>query len=68
MLLMMSKNIARNMYSSQEIINYPTKLHLVGHFHIIYYSNLNYAKISKIKKFDFGSMYECLVMFGDNRY
>jgi hypothetical protein len=32
MLLMMSENIARNMYSSQGTINYPTQLHLVGHF------------------------------------
>jgi hypothetical protein len=32
---MMSENIARNMYSSQRIINYPTRLHLVGHFRIL---------------------------------
>jgi hypothetical protein len=32
-LLMMSDNIARNMYSSQGTINYPTQLHLVGHFY-----------------------------------
>jgi len=34
---MMSENtsIARNMYSSQGIINYPTRLHLVGHFRIL---------------------------------
>jgi hypothetical protein len=31
MLLTMSENIARNMYSSQGTINYPTQLHLVGH-------------------------------------
>ena len=30
--LMMSENIARNMYSNQGTINYPTQLHLVGHF------------------------------------
>jgi hypothetical protein len=36
MLLMMSENIARNMQSSQEIINYPTQLHFVGHFRILY--------------------------------
>jgi hypothetical protein len=24
------------MYSSQEIINYPTQLHLVGHFRILF--------------------------------
>jgi hypothetical protein len=34
---MMSKNIARNMYSSQGIINYPTQLHLVGYFRILYH-------------------------------
>jgi len=32
MLLMMGENIARNMYSSQGTINYPTLLYLVGHF------------------------------------
>ena len=35
-LLMMSENMARNMQSSQGIINYPTQLHLVGHFRILY--------------------------------
>jgi len=35
MFLMMSENIARNMYSSQGIINYPTQLHPVGHFRIL---------------------------------
>ena len=38
-LLMMSENMARNMQSSQGIINtqlhYPTRLHLIGHFHIL---------------------------------
>ena len=34
-LLMMSENIARNMQSRQGIINYPTQLHLVGHFRIL---------------------------------
>ena len=34
----MSENIARNMYSSQGIINYPTQLHLVGHFHVLYHN------------------------------
>jgi hypothetical protein len=29
---MMRENIALNMYSSKEIINYPTQLHLAGHF------------------------------------
>ena len=33
--LTMSENIARNMQSSQGIINYPTHLHLVGYFHIL---------------------------------
>jgi len=37
MLLMMSENIARNIQSSQGIINYPTQLHFVGHFRILYY-------------------------------
>ena len=37
MLLMMSENVARNMQSSQGIINYPTQLHLVGHFRILYH-------------------------------
>jgi hypothetical protein len=37
MLLMMSENIARNIYSSQEIINYPTQLHLVGRFRVLYH-------------------------------
>jgi hypothetical protein len=32
----MSENIARNMQSSQEIINYSTQLHLVGHFRILH--------------------------------
>ena len=31
---MMGENIARNMYSSQGIINYPTQLNLGGHFRI----------------------------------
>jgi len=42
MLLMMSENIARNMYSSQGIINYPTQLRLVGHFHILYHDARKY--------------------------
>ena len=37
MLLMMRENIARNMQSSQGIINYPTQLHLVGHFRILHH-------------------------------
>jgi len=32
MFLMMSENIAQNMYSSQGTINYPKQLHFVGHF------------------------------------
>jgi len=35
MLLTMSENIARNMYSSEGTINYPTVLHLVGRFRIL---------------------------------
>jgi hypothetical protein len=34
---MMSENIARNMHSSQGIINYPTQLHVVGHFRVLYH-------------------------------
>ena len=33
----MSENIVRNRYSSQGIIKYPTQLHLVGHFRILYH-------------------------------
>ena len=40
MLLMMNENIARNMQSSQGIINYPTQLHLVRHFRILLLENL----------------------------
>jgi len=32
MLLMMNESIARNMYNNQRIINYPTQLHILGHF------------------------------------
>jgi len=32
MLLIMSENITRNMWSNQGTINYPTKLHLIGYF------------------------------------
>ena len=39
---MMSENIARNMYSSQGIINYTTKLHLVGHFRKLYHDARNH--------------------------
>jgi len=35
MLLMMSEKFARNMQSSQGIINYPTQLHLDGNFRIL---------------------------------
>jgi len=37
MLLTMTENIARNMQSSQGIINYLTQFHLVGHFSILYH-------------------------------
>jgi hypothetical protein len=37
MLLMMSENIARNMYSSQGINKYLTQLHLVGHLSKLYH-------------------------------
>ena len=36
----MNENIARNMQNSLGIINYPTQLHLVGHFRILYCSML----------------------------
>jgi len=41
MLLMMSETNARNMYSSQGTINYPTQLHLVGHFRKLYHNARN---------------------------
>jgi hypothetical protein len=41
---MISENIARNMYSSQGIINYPTQLHLAGHFHILAKGHCNMIK------------------------
>jgi hypothetical protein len=43
MLLMMSENVARNVYSSQEIINYPTLLQLVGNCFV--YHRLHYLYI-----------------------
>jgi len=46
---MMSENIARNMYSSQGIINYPAQLHLVGHFRI-----LDCDRVSCVKHLGFG--------------
>ena len=57
MLLMMSENIARNMYSSQGIINYPTQSHLVGHFRILYHDARKheyevYAKRLRKKKYN----------------
>ena len=42
MLLIMSENIARNMQSSQGTINYPTPLHLVGHFRKLYLDARNH--------------------------
>jgi len=33
----MNEIIARNMYSKQGIINYPTQVHLFGHFCILYH-------------------------------
>jgi hypothetical protein len=42
MLLMMSENIAQNMYSSEETINYPTQLHLVGHIRKLYHDAWNH--------------------------
>jgi len=37
MFLIMRENIAQNVSSSQGIINYPTQLHLVGLFRILYH-------------------------------
>ena len=42
MLLMMRKYIARNMQSSQETINYPTQLHLVGYLRELYHNTRNF--------------------------
>jgi hypothetical protein len=39
---MMSESITRNMYSSHGTINYPTLLHLVGHFRILYRNERNH--------------------------
>ena len=49
MLLMMSENIALNMYSSQGTIYYPTQLHLVGHFrkYLQVFVTANYLVIPK---------------------
>jgi len=49
MLLMMGENIARNMESSQGTINYPTFLHLVGHFRLLYlYARNHEYQVSKV--------------------
>jgi len=45
----MNEIMARNMQSSQGIINYPTQLHLVGHFHIycvMMHGNMNIKPIA----------------------
>jgi hypothetical protein len=39
----MSENIARNMYSSQGIKNYPTQLHFTGHFRKLYNDEQNHG-------------------------
>jgi hypothetical protein len=60
MLLMMSENIARNMYSSRGTINYPTQLYLVGNFcknRIIMYESMN-VKIIKLIKQNFIFIFE----------
>jgi hypothetical protein len=36
----MSENIARTMWSSQGMMNYPRQLHTVGHFRILYCKQL----------------------------
>jgi hypothetical protein len=48
----MSKIIARNMYSSQGTINYPTQLHFVGHFcgnHIMMHGSMNVKSSNYIR-------------------
>ena len=68
MLLMMSKNIARNMQSSQGIINYHTQLHLVGHFRILcrdawkheyqVHTNIDNGKVTCLNRFtSFGLLF-----------
>jgi len=39
---MMSESIALNMQGSHGTINYPTLLHLVGHFRILYHDARNH--------------------------
>jgi len=52
MLLMMSENIARNMYSSQGKINLPTQLHLVGHFRILHHDARKHEyQVARVIKF-----------------
>jgi len=47
---MMSENIARNIQSSQGIINYPTHLQLVGHFRILYTILMFDISLKKMKR------------------
>ena len=44
MFLMMNENNPRNIQSSQGIINYPTQLHLVGHFRILEHQKVTLQK------------------------
>jgi hypothetical protein len=44
MLLVMSEDIARNMYTSQGSKNYPTQLHFVGHFRKLYHDAWNHER------------------------
>ena len=49
---MMSENIARNMYCSQGTINYPTQLHLVGHFYkncIMMHGTMNVMSLERLR-------------------
>jgi len=52
MLLIMSENIARNMYSSQGIMNYLPQLHLVGHFLycVMMHGNMNIKSTKAYRK------------------
>jgi len=60
MLLMMSGNIDRNMYSSQGKTDYPTQLHLVGHFcknRVMMHGSMNVKKLCFCTKRSFLCVY-----------
>ena len=64
---MMSENIARNMQSSQGTINYPTQLHLVGHFcknFIIMHGTMNINFLDPLIGLErYLSLVECLTVY-----